>query len=105
MPRHKTRDSFEENLVGSKVLSAERLGLQLLLRLDNEHVIVVALGAGTRGGSVPGGEGSLVTLKLKPIAKVPKVRLEFISVVGLDALDRQIPITGMAPLDVPVQQP
>ena len=68
-------------------------------------MIVVALGAGTRGGSVPGGEGSLVTLKLKPIAKVPKVRLEFISVVGLDALDRQIPITGMAPLDVPVQQP
>ncbi len=48
MPRHKTRKSFEENLVGSKVASAERIGLQLLLRLDNEHVIVIALGENGR---------------------------------------------------------
>ncbi|HEY5761727.1 MAG TPA: secretin N-terminal domain-containing protein [Rhodocyclaceae bacterium] len=68
-------------------------------------MIVTALGAGASDGSVPGGEGTLLTLKLKPIGKVPKVRIEFISVVGLDALNRQIPITGMAPLDVPVQQP
>jgi formamidopyrimidine-DNA glycosylase len=44
MPRHKTRKSFEENLVGAKVVAAERFGLQLLLRLDNEHVLVIALG-------------------------------------------------------------
>ena len=44
MPRHKTRKSFEENLIGTKVTGAERVGLQLLLRLDNEHVIVIALG-------------------------------------------------------------
>ena len=44
MPRHKTRKSFEENLVGAKVVSTERHGLQLLLRLDNEYVIVIALG-------------------------------------------------------------
>ena len=48
MPRHKTRKSFEENLVGSKVVSAERQGLQLLLGLDNEHVIVIALGENGR---------------------------------------------------------
>ena len=48
MPRHKTRKSFEENLVGAKVQSAERQGLQLLLRLDNEHVIVIALGENGR---------------------------------------------------------
>lgn len=46
MPRHKTRKSFEENLVGAKVVGAEREGLQLLLRLDNEHVIVISLGEG-----------------------------------------------------------
>ncbi|MDH3683531.1 MAG: hypothetical protein OEV40_26735 [Acidimicrobiia bacterium] len=48
MPRHKTRKSFEEHLVGSKVLGAERIGLQLLLRLDNEHVIVISLGENGR---------------------------------------------------------
>ena len=44
MPRHKTRKSFEENLVGAKVVSAERVGLQLLIHLDNEHVLVISLG-------------------------------------------------------------
>lgn len=44
MPRHKTRKSFEEHLVGAKIVSVERHGLQLLLRLDNEHVLVIALG-------------------------------------------------------------
>jgi general secretion pathway protein D len=67
-------------------------------------MIVAALGAGP-GGSVPGGEGSLVTLRFKPIGNAAKARVEFISVVGLDHQDRQVPITGMAPLDVPVQKP
>lgn len=44
MPRHKTRKSFEENLVGAKIASVERQALQLLLHLDNEHVLVIALG-------------------------------------------------------------
>lgn len=48
MPRHKTRKSFAEHLVGSKVVAAERIELQLLLRLDNEHVIVVSLGESGR---------------------------------------------------------
>lgn len=48
MPRHKTRKSFEEHLIGSKVLAAQRIGLQLLLRLDNEHVIVISLGENGR---------------------------------------------------------
>ncbi len=46
MPRHKTRKSFEENLVGAKVVSVERLSLLLLLHLDNEHVLVISLGDG-----------------------------------------------------------
>jgi formamidopyrimidine-DNA glycosylase len=48
MPRHKTRKSFEENLVGAKVVSAERHGLLLLLHLDNEHVLVISLDEGGR---------------------------------------------------------
>ena len=44
MPRHKTRKSFEENLIGAKITAAERIGLQLVLRLDNDHVLVIALG-------------------------------------------------------------
>lgn len=48
MPRHKTRKSFEEPLVGAKINGVERVGLQLLLRLDNEHVLVVALGENGR---------------------------------------------------------
>ncbi|MEM7341238.1 MAG: DNA-formamidopyrimidine glycosylase family protein [Actinomycetota bacterium] len=48
MPRHKTRKSFEEPLVGAKITGVERIGLQLLLRLDNEHVLVVALGENGR---------------------------------------------------------
>lgn len=44
MPRHKTRKSFQENLIGAKITAAERIGLQLVLRLDNDHVLVIALG-------------------------------------------------------------
>jgi general secretion pathway protein D len=55
-------------------------------------------------GSVPGGEGSLLTLRLKPAAQAQRLRLGYISVVGIDAAGRQIPITGMAPLDVPIKR-
>ena len=48
MPRHKTRKSFEENLIGAKVVTAERVGLQLLIHLDNDHVLVIALGEAGR---------------------------------------------------------
>ena len=48
LPRHKTRKSFEDNLVGAKVLTAERQGLLLLLRLDNERVLVISLGENGR---------------------------------------------------------
>ena len=48
MPRHKTRKSFGENLVGAKIVSAERQGLLLLLHLDNEHVMVISLDEGGR---------------------------------------------------------
>lgn len=53
MPRHKTRKSFEENLVGAKIASAEREGLRLLLRLDNEQVLVIRLGEGGQLQRVP----------------------------------------------------
>ena len=48
LPRHKTRKSFEEPLVGAKVLAAERIGLILLLRLDNERTLVISLGENGR---------------------------------------------------------
>ena len=53
MPRHKTRKSFEENLIGAKVTSAERVGLQLLIHLDNDHVLVISLGDGGKLQRVP----------------------------------------------------
>jgi formamidopyrimidine-DNA glycosylase len=48
LPRHKTRKSFEDSLVGAKITGAERVGLQLLLRLDNERTLVIALGENGR---------------------------------------------------------
>jgi formamidopyrimidine-DNA glycosylase len=48
MPRLRTKKSFEEPLVGAKVTAAERIGLQLLLRLDNGRVIVISLGESGR---------------------------------------------------------
>jgi formamidopyrimidine-DNA glycosylase len=40
----KQRKDFDKNLVGAKVLTAERQGLHILIRLDNEHTIVLTLG-------------------------------------------------------------
>ncbi|MEM8923989.1 MAG: DNA-formamidopyrimidine glycosylase family protein [Actinomycetota bacterium] len=48
LPRHKTKKSFEQLLDGAKMVSAGRRGLMLLLGLDNEHVLVIDLGAGGR---------------------------------------------------------
>ncbi|MFV0523650.1 MAG: Fpg/Nei family DNA glycosylase [Acidimicrobiales bacterium] len=43
MPTHKTRKSFEEPMVGAKVVAVERVGLHLVIHLDNEHALAVAL--------------------------------------------------------------
>ncbi len=40
----KQRKDFDKNLVGAKVVTAERRGLHILIRLDNEHTIVLVLG-------------------------------------------------------------
>jgi formamidopyrimidine-DNA glycosylase len=48
MPRLRTKKSFEEPLLGAKVTAAERIGLQILLRLDNGRVIVISLGESGR---------------------------------------------------------
>jgi len=48
LPRHKTRKSFEESLVGAKILTAERLGLLLLMKLDNDRTLVISLGENGR---------------------------------------------------------
>ena len=44
----KQRKDFGTNLVGAKVVTAERHGLTLLLRLDNEHTMVIDLGENGR---------------------------------------------------------
>ena len=44
----KQRKDFDKNLVGAKVVTAERRGLHLLIRLDNEHTIVLVLGGNGR---------------------------------------------------------
>jgi formamidopyrimidine-DNA glycosylase len=43
-PGLRNRKDFGKNLVGAKVVNAERRGLQLLLRLDNDHTVVIELG-------------------------------------------------------------
>ena len=48
LPGIKQRKEFDRNLVGAKVVNAERRALSLLLRLDNEHTIVVDLGENGR---------------------------------------------------------
>ncbi len=40
----KQRKDFDKNMVGAKVVTAERRGLHILIRLDNEHTIVLVLG-------------------------------------------------------------
>ncbi len=48
LPGVKVRKDFDQNLAGAKVVVAERHGLHLLLRLDNDHVIVIRLGENGR---------------------------------------------------------
>lgn len=48
LPGIKQRKEFDKNLVGAKVVNAERRGLALLLHLDNEHTIVITLGENGR---------------------------------------------------------
>ncbi|MFV0260706.1 MAG: Fpg/Nei family DNA glycosylase [Acidimicrobiales bacterium] len=43
MPTHKTRKSFEEAMVGAKVVAVERVGLHLVIHLDNEHALAISL--------------------------------------------------------------
>jgi hypothetical protein len=52
--------------------------------------------------AAPGGEASLVTLRLKSAPTASKVRLDFITIVAQDAAGRQIPVTGIAGLEVPL---
>ncbi len=44
LPGIRQKKEFATNLVGAKVVNAERRGLHLLLRLDNDHTIVIELG-------------------------------------------------------------
>lgn len=44
MPRIETKQGFEDPLVGAKVTGAERMGLTLVLKLDNDQAIVITLG-------------------------------------------------------------
>lgn len=46
LPGYKNRKSFTSQLVGRKVKSVRRLGLHLLLDLDDKNLLVVRLGAG-----------------------------------------------------------
>jgi formamidopyrimidine-DNA glycosylase len=48
LPGIKQRKEFGEHLVGAKIVTAEREGLHLLIRLDNEHTIVIELGENGR---------------------------------------------------------
>lgn len=44
LPGLKAKRDFDQNLIGAKVVMAERRGLHLLMRLDNDHAVVILLG-------------------------------------------------------------
>lgn len=44
LPGLKVKKDLATNLVGAKVVTAERRGVHLLVRLDNEHIMVIVLG-------------------------------------------------------------
>jgi formamidopyrimidine-DNA glycosylase len=44
MPRHKTKKSFSDPLEGAKVTGSDRVGLDIVLRLENGNVLVLQLG-------------------------------------------------------------
>ncbi len=44
LPGLKAKKNFGEHMVGAKVVTAERSGIHLLLRLDNDHTLMMELG-------------------------------------------------------------
>lgn len=48
VPKHGRRKEFRDLLEGAKVESVRRVGMKLLLQLDNDHVMIVELGPGGR---------------------------------------------------------
>ena len=71
-------------------------------RIERQHGMVSVTLAAAEGATASG-EGNLVTLRLKPVTTAPKARLDFISAVGLDAINRQILVSGADALDIKIQ--
>jgi len=44
MPQFTTKADFEQPLVGAKLVAAERAGMHLIMRFDNEYCLVIHLG-------------------------------------------------------------
>lgn len=65
-------------------------------------MISVTLGAG-EGRSITG-EGSLVTLRLRPVTMGATAKLEIVSVVGLDEVSRQVGVVGAVALDLAIER-
>lgn len=58
LPRHRTKKSVTDVLEGAKIETVERHGLLLVVRLDNEHVIGIDLGAHGRLQRAPSKEAA-----------------------------------------------
>ena len=71
-------------------------------RIEPQHGMVSVTLAAAEGVTATG-EGNLVTLRMKPVTTAAKARLEFVSAVGLDAINRQILVSGVDSLDVKIQ--
>ena len=71
-------------------------------RIEPQHGMVSVTFAAAEGATASG-EGNLVTLRMKPVTTAAKARLEFVSAVGLDAINRQILVSGVDSLDVKIQ--
>ena len=48
LPTHRTKKSFVDPLVGAKVDAVDRTGLAIMVHLNNDHVLVIQLGANGR---------------------------------------------------------
>jgi len=49
MPTHETAESFEDPIVGSKVVAVDRVGLWILVRMDNDHALAMMF---VEGGTI-----------------------------------------------------
>lgn len=101
MPRHRTKKSFTEPLIGAKIASVERVALALVLHLNNEHSFVVELLGDASLTRVPSKDapesGTICVISFTQGGDLRIVDAESasrIAVIATDQLDELLPDAG-----------